>query len=30
MHWYFLIEGTIFVALLWVISLLFWDTRRKQ
>ncbi len=29
MHWYFLIEGTILVALLWVISMLFWDTRRR-
>ncbi len=30
MHWYFLIEGTILVALLCVITVLFWDTRRRQ
>jgi hypothetical protein len=30
MDWYYLIEGTIFVALLCVISVLFWDTRRRQ
>lgn len=30
MHWYFLIEGTILFAFLWVVSMLFWDTRRRQ
>jgi hypothetical protein len=30
MDWYFLIEGSILVALLWVISMLFWDTRQKH
>ena len=30
MLWYFLIEGTILVALLCVMWMLFWDSRRKH